>query len=116
MFCIRFLALLLTIILVSSCLPVGDAAVKVKGQLVDEANKRYDDCLVEIRYEGKLLEAIKIGGAFDKTVIFHPTSGDPIHITISCSGTNATYERVITEIPADFGEYVDLGSIILKRN
>lgn len=112
----RFPVLLMTSFLVASCLPVGDAAVKVRGQFIDETNKRYDDCLGEIRYEGKLLETVKISGAFDKTIIFHPTSSDPIHLSVSCVGTNTTYKRVITEIPADFGEYVDLGNIVLKRN
>lgn len=83
---------------------------------MDEANKYYDDCLVEIRYEDKLLEAIKVGGTFQKTIIFRPTSSDPILILVSCSGSDATYKRAITEIPSDFGEYVDLGKVVLKRN
>lgn len=111
----RFLILFLATLFVVACLPLGDAAIKVRGQVVDERNKVYDNCLVEIRYEGKLLKTIDTHGSFEKTIVFQPTSGNPIQIRISCIGSDAEYKRDISEMPPDFGEYLDLGQIVLNR-
>jgi hypothetical protein len=111
---VRFIFLVL-LSLCTACV-AGDAAVKVRGKIVDQNGGLYENCVAKVSYAGRLLEEVSFAGDFEKTVIFHPVSSDPIIVLLSCSGTTATYEHQVTEMPESFGDYVDLGSIVLKRD
>ena len=64
----RYISLVL-FFLCTACV-AGDAAFKIRGQIVDQNGALYEKCAARINYAGKLLEDTSIAGDFSKTIIF----------------------------------------------
>lgn len=93
---------------------IGDAAFKVRGSIKNESLEPYQSCEALFKYDSRVIDRISFSGVLDSTIVFRPSSADLILVVLSCKGAEGTFEYVVNEIPADFEEYIDIGTIILK--
>ena len=114
MLVIKSMPVIILGVLSVGCLP-GDAAVKVTGRFVDQHRRAYEECSLTVKYQDQIVEKSKISGAFLETIVFNPTSGDPLIFLASCAGAQGSYEKAIEEIPKDFSQPIDLGIVVLQR-
>ncbi len=93
---------------------VGDAAVSIKGELLNTNSEPYKDCsLMTVENESSSYQK-KIPGKFKTTIIFSPSAFNDLVIEFSCKGTLEVYRHTITSIPKPFGTVLDVGSVILN--
>lgn len=98
-----------------SCTPVGDAMFRVKGSLVDEKKKQLDNCVMEIFVGSEKLGESTIAGNFSETVVYHPTGTDDVILKFRCEDYQQGYQHIVTKIPSDINEYIDIGIVELKK-
>lgn len=110
----NWLLLIILSTLTDGCL-IGDAAIKIKGRFVDQDKAPYQDCVLTVMYQDKVAKASKVSGEFQETIVFSPTSRDPLILSGYCTGARGSYTRMIEEIPKSFTEHVDLGDMELQR-
>ena len=102
------------IFLLFGCIPMGDAAFKIRGNLINESQSPYDDCMVSTKQGQKTLAQSEIHGAFDTTIVFHPTaSRKPLKLEFICNGTSEIFIFEIDKVPRPFGKYVEVGDVVI---
>jgi hypothetical protein len=108
---------LLNLSLTSCVVTLGDDAVKIKGQFVDQRGAPYSTCRLKAKHGNLVVEDSKVlAGKFQETIIFPATiPGRSLIVYGSCMGASSTYEHEIHETPEDFTQYLNLGDIVLER-
>jgi hypothetical protein len=108
--CICFMLPVLT----TGCLAGDDAAVKVTGIFVDQGKSPYTDCTLTVTYRGRIIEQSRVSGQFQETIVFSPTTGDPLVVVGKCAGARGVYKTQINEMPKSFGEPIAFGEVVLE--
>jgi hypothetical protein len=66
---------------------------------------------MEMSVGDKKLGERMIAGEFNETVVFHPQSEDDIVLTFRCREFKNTIKYIISKIPANIDEYIDVGVV-----
>ena len=110
---LRLVAALCLLIGTAGCFLPGDAALKLRGVLVDEKGRQRSDCKAWLYYTGsqpQLLGELPTG-EIDVTVVFRPFSAPLLRFT--CAATTAVAELPVPRMPTHFGTPADLGKVVL---
>ena len=106
--------LLFLILLLSGCVPLGDAGVIVKGQLLTVDSEPHIDCHIIGSQGEEIIYEKDIGGIFETTIVFAPAPDKPLQLEMSCVNATNKHVYVIKHKPKPFGEILDVGRIVLE--
>ena len=106
-------------VLVTVGLSIGllacDSAFKVRGRFVDQTSAPYERCVLALRRGGAVLSEAQVDGKFDETFVFGAMGSGTLLLHASCDGARQPYERKIERMPEKFGDYIELGDVVLQR-
>lgn len=100
--------------LVSATSCVGDAAVKFEGRFVDSNGTPYAECIFSVEYDQRVIGEGRVSGRFQRTIVFHPSSRNPLAVMGTCTGASRSYKKTIDKLPENFADPIDLGDIVLE--
>lgn len=106
-----------SLVMQAACTPIGDGALKVRGQVVAPELEPYRACLLDTRDgSGVVVERQNVSGKFASTVIIEPRTAD-YSFAISCQGADETYQSPTFRVGATdrYENPIDLGRVVLKR-
>lgn len=112
------------ILLLSACLFVGDAAIKITADIADEREVAYKNCSIDLL----TVRAAKLhriphlkrqisfrGTRFEQLFIIDPARQGYV-VEIMCSGSDDVYRSELLQPAPGIEVPVYLGRIVLKRN
>ncbi len=104
--------------ILNGCIPIGDAALVVRGRIVDSSGPGYWNCWIALHDQnGKIVDSADVKPTFNKTFVIEPARRD-YYFTLGCDGTASIYKTGVFTVRGGerFGNPIDLGTLVLTRS
>lgn len=102
----------------ASCISVAaDGAVRLRGEVVDQTGRHYDQCKLTLHSEGgEALQTSQVSGAFVETFLIEPRLRI-YYVTAACAGAKSDARSAMFRAGAkeQYEKPVDLGKLSLPR-
>jgi hypothetical protein len=104
---------------VFACVPLGENAARIRGEIVTSEGSRPPRCTLSIHRakDGEVVHEAPIGNPFEVSVLVAPREA-PYYATVQCRGFSGRFvsEQFVLGSPATFIDEIDLGQIDLSRD
>ena len=105
-------------LLTASCIsPGADSAVRIRGEAVDQAGRRFEQCKLTLHSEGgEALQTSQASGEFLETFVIEPRLRT-YYVTAACTGAKADAKSAPFRAGTkeQYEKPVDLGKLTLPR-